>query len=214
MLLASLALPAGTATATAAAAFSEMPGKVSCRPAKAGGATCRLAWDLSATPRAYYRVERLSAAEAAWHGVSRTISADPRYEGVEVESEGLYRVMACNDPGFRDGCAASAAVWAVVIKPLDELPRQIDVIDADGVAETAEIIETMDEYGQLSQYNVYRMSNVVVKVGRRNPHLLPPMHPPEEPVGQPDLEHQILHNVYDQYMALREEMLEAATMRR
>lgn len=175
-------------------------GTAVCRPTSGGDATCAIAWDLSADPRTYYRVERLDAKRQEWLATDAPVSTEPYGAGVVVAVEALYRVRGCDDPRFRHNCVSSTAVWAVAIRPIDEIPVEVAISNGDRSYSAATVSKSLDAYGQNSQYNVYKMTNLVNRAQRAD---LPPMHPPAEPAGHGDLEHQIQHNVQSAYEALR-----------
>ncbi len=183
------------------------PGTAVCRPTGGDSSTCALAWDLSAEPRTYYRVERLDANRQAWVPIDTPFSHDPYGAGVAVAVDELYRVRACDDRKFRRNCISSTAVWAVTLMPVDDIPTEVTIADPPDPSakrgssdSVASVSKSLDAYGQNSQYNVYRMTDRVNRAGSAE---LPPMKPPAEPAAADDLEHQIQHNVQQAYEALR-----------
>lgn len=173
-----------------------------CEPQTDGMTRCSLHWDMSSTPRRYFRIQSLSLNELDWVNTRHAASINPIGQDI-VESGALYRVIACNDRQFQKGCVTSTATWATDLRPVDELPTQMEIVDFDGMVAVYTVDRGTSRYTQLTQFNVYLLTDLVNRVALKDPDLLSAMHSPTEPAGRPSIDHQVLHNIHEVYEGTR-----------
>jgi hypothetical protein len=97
-------------------ALAQVAGGAAC-DSRTSGEPCRLSWNLTSTPRAFYWVQQLDPESGAWRSldspetatVVRGIRSEPVAAGY------LYRVFACNDRGGREDCVSSTVHWVPVM---------------------------------------------------------------------------------------------------
>ena len=205
LIASALLLSAGTYAGTTDPHPPQTPSMAVCLPLADDTEHCRLAWNMTGYERAHYRAERLDASTLLWTPVVDGDADLVLHVGPLVRVNALYRVMGCDDPQFTRNCVSSSAAWGVAVKAPADLPKIMYISDGSGEPQAVEIDTTSDRYILNSQYNVYRVVDLVNRVARADPARLPVMLPPEEPLAEADLDHQVQHNVQQQYALLREQ---------
>jgi hypothetical protein len=189
--------------ATGSADNSTATTEVFCDVGRDEAAKCVLVWDISTAPLSTYQVQVLSRDQLAWVDVDKGL-ARSEVGRIDVRPGNLYRVMVCNDISIEPRCESSAASWATYIRPVDELPDEMLIADTDGSIMAVTIAKSTSRYTQLSQYNVYLLTDLINQVVMIDPGLLPVMHPPTEfPDRQPTLDHQVRHSIHSVYESTR-----------
>lgn len=176
--------------------------EVECAGENLDASTCLLGWDMSNDRRAHYHVQHLSRTELDWIDVDGSYTKDAIGQ-LGVAPETLYRIQACNDRKFRNKCTTSFAAWAPSIRPVDEIPAEMEMLESDGAVVTVSIVKSGSPYVQLSQYNVYLITDIANRAAFNRPGVLIEMRPPTETDSHPSLDHQIMHGVYSVYEGSR-----------
>jgi hypothetical protein len=169
----------------------------------AGDGACHIAWNLSATPRAYYRVQQYDAERADWRSLGETSTQAWATSRSTVDGGYLYRVQACNDLEATEDCIGTTLTWAPLHpRSVDEIPAEM--VDAHGVAMS--VSKNADLAVQTAQYNVYRLVELVQRIDLAR---MPAMTPPVERRPDPNMDSgltpdDLIHiGVYDNYEGLR-----------
>ncbi len=174
--------------------------EINCTRADNGATECLLKWDISTRPNAYYRVQRLDEYELDWVNYTEQATVDP-IGSMRVEEQSLYRVVGCASQQSELSCRSSTAAWANTLRPVEEIPPEMESFDGRGNSVVVGISKNESAYVQLSQYNVYLLTNLFVKVALFDDSRLPQMSPLIEPAdAHQNLDHQISHNTHDMYM--------------
>jgi len=186
-------------------------------PESSGQATCNqidkegryhVAWNLSASPRTYYWVQRLIVDGQAWRSLWKPVTTPYATSETAVDGGSLYRAYACNDIAGTQDCISTTVCWVPV------RPRNVDDIPAsmpDGHGQTMTVAKNADLETQTQQYNVYRLVQIA---GSIDLHTMPPMTPPRERNPDPSTDSgltsdDLIHlGVYENYEALRALALE------
>ena len=161
---------------------------------------CVVSFNLANSGKAYYKVQQLDEIDASWVNIGD--HNVPWNEGDTVESGNLYRVAGCDDLDGTRGCLYSNVFWAPIILPADEIPSRVKMSDEEGGEVWADISKNLSPVEQLRQLNVYRLSEIVTRVGGR---ISDSMTRPVEHSHDPDFPHDvnmIQHDVYQQYNEL------------
>lgn len=167
----------GCITTVAAMASEEiMPasGEANCLSA-ANADGCRIAWNLSQTPREFYRVQRFDADQGEWKTASRPVSDSYSATEQSVGRGGLYRVAGCNDAAAKRGCVYSTVVWIPILMDATRMPSTMVLQYADG--KQADIVSIDRDTGYhlpQIQYNVYSMINAANRLGVNLPEMAEP----------------------------------------
>jgi len=192
-------------TLLAAPAMAEPPeasGQAACDRAVRDGA-CHIAWNLSATPRAYYWVQQYDSERTEWRSLGEPSTQAWTTSKAAVAGGHLYRVHACNDFEATDDCIGTTLIWAPLHpRSVDEIPAEM--VDAHGVTMT--VSKNADLALQTAQYNVYSLVQVVQRIDLTT---MPAMTPPAERRPDPSTDSgltpdDLIHvGVYDNYEGLR-----------
>lgn len=181
--------------------------EANCSNLDVGPEKCELSWDMSSSSRTNYKVQALDSLELVWIDLAQASNVKD-VGRKHVDSEALYRVLACDDRAFQLNCISSYTAWAPSLIRTDEIPRKMQMLEADGNIATVSVAKTADRYVQLTQYNVYLITDLVNRAEQASPNLIVDMQPPSEPENQVAnspraLDHQIMHNVQDVYQGAR-----------
>jgi hypothetical protein len=164
---------------------------------------CHIAWNLSATPRAYYWVQQYDGERGAWQSVG-----DPATQAWATSDESaaagfLYRVQACNDLDATEDCIGTTLCWAP-LRPSSVWEIPAEMHDADG--DVMSISKESDLLTQTAQFNVYSLVQLIDGVDLST---MPAMTPPVERHPDPSTDSglsadDLIHSgVYENYESLR-----------
>jgi hypothetical protein len=178
-------------------------GEAAC-PILAGNDGCRMSWNLSATPRPYYRVQHFDSGRGSWKTRGPSYSDPYSTSDETINKGGLYRVAACDDKHASENCLYSTVYWvSFVLEPAD-IPSGVNLRNADGTKQRAQISLDAPLHSRLIQYNVYQMVNVANHlVSAGIPDMTKPVHPVD--TNDATVDHLINESVFDQYTKLQEQ---------
>jgi hypothetical protein len=189
----------------AAPAMAEPPpasGQAACDRAVRNG-TCKIAWNMTATPRGYYWIQQYDTERAGWRTIGEPSTQAWATSKAAVPAGFLYRVQACNDLEGTDDCIGTTLLWAPLHpRSVDEIPAELR--DANGIRMT--ISKDADLAMQTAQYNVYSLVQVAQRIDLAT---MPAMTPPPERYPDPSTDSglsadDLIHaGVYENYESLR-----------
>ena len=173
-----------------------------CKQRPNGNTKCILTYDLNDNPRRHYQLHALDNDLLVWRSVATPKKARGK---LEVRPETLYRVLACDDRDYSLNCVSSSATWAPSLRPLEEIPPEMEIMDSDGTTMKVGFASGDSQFVLLAQYNVYVLSDLVNRVVLADSEDLPEMLPPIEMVETThrSLDHQIAHNSHSIYEGAR-----------
>lgn len=138
-------------------------------------AECRLEWNMAASPRAQYVLERYDTETHAWQPFETLRNRPAGVTRQPVPVDNLYRVSACSDYLQRKECVASTVRWVpFVAEDVDELPDRVSLstnkTQFGGVQK--------DQGTDLANFD-YNVGRVVYILNTINPDDVTPMTPPQ-----------------------------------
>jgi len=155
-------------------------GDIHCRVSKWSGdeEKCYPVWNMAATPRAEYVIERFDTEERTWQPYDTLPSRPEGGTKKALPADYLYRVRGCRDYMQRDSCVASLVMWVPFIASImDELPDHVRV--TPGQKPLRGLVQknlSMDLAN--FDYNVGRLAYIMNAI---NPDDVTPMTPPPVP---------------------------------
>ncbi len=186
-------------------AIAEPPlnsGEIDCdRSAASDG--CRLAWNMTATPRESYQLQSYSIRQRGWKNVG-----GPSREAYATRQAGapggtLYRVLACDDRPAGKHCVGSTVHWVLAKPKPKDIPESMP--QQSGQAMT--ISKGADELTQLDQYNVYLLVQLLEQIDdlASMPAMTRPLVSSDSTVIDESLtdDDQIYGSIYHNYEAMR-----------
>jgi hypothetical protein len=155
-----------------APAFGAAAGSLGAARCERDAATepCRIAWDFTATPRAFYWVDRFdfNTDSKVWTAMNGPLQGHVGATDYRAEGGFLYRVVGCNDKARTLECVESTVFWAPKIpKNVDDIP---DVIHSPKGYYLRD--PTLPDYWQILEYNMALIARLVDTVDMS---AMPPM---------------------------------------
>lgn len=153
-------------TALVDPAHGQVSGAATCDSA-APGDSCKLSWNLSQTPRAFYWAQQLDPDSGAWRNLEErpTDTASRSARSEPVEGGYLYRVLACNDSARTTDCVGSTLIWAPVIprgeKAAESIPERVEFSRPDGTLMRFRVDKNQSLLHQVVQFNVYQLARTL-----------------------------------------------------
>ena len=90
-----------------------------------GSDGCRLAWNMTATPRAYYQLQSYSVRQRGWKNLGGPDGEAYATRTGKARGGSLYRVLACDDQHARRNCVSSTVHWVLAMPSAADIPESV-----------------------------------------------------------------------------------------
>lgn len=168
-----------------------------------GSDGCRLAWNMTATPRAYYQLQRYSVRQRGWKNRGGPDREAYATRTGKAHGGSLYRVLACDDKHAHRNCVSSTVHWVLAMPSAADIPESVPQMSGQAMT----ISREADLLTQLDQYNVYLLVQLLEQIDdlASMPAMTRPLISSDSAVIDDSLtgDEQIYGSVYHNYEAMR-----------